>query len=256
LKLSKKEIKQYLQRINFDQPIDLNIDCLSQLQAHHLLAVPFENLDIHNNHSISLEPNSIFNKIVVAKRGGFCYELNGSFGSLLNAIGFEVNMVSAQVYSEDTNIYSPEYDHLALIVEIDQFKYIVDVGFGEFAFHPIQLETDQIYIDPHGSYRVQAIDKAFYRVDQLKDDRLIPQYKFSLKNRELDEFGPRCTFHQTDPQSHFMKKAMISIPTINGRVTLSSDALKIKKKGLISEHEIVNQQGFDEALKEYFDIEL
>ena len=71
------DIQQYLQRINYVDSIHPTIEVLSKLQLMHLMNVPFENLDIHNNTRIDL--TNLFNKIVTRKRGGFCYELMAFF---------------------------------------------------------------------------------------------------------------------------------------------------------------------------------
>ena len=69
----------YLDRIGLTRPITVNIEGLCQLQYAHLMRVPFENLDIHLGRPIRLDLASFFEKIVIRRRGGFCYELNGLF---------------------------------------------------------------------------------------------------------------------------------------------------------------------------------
>ena len=63
------------------------------------------------------------------RRGGFCYELNGIFRALLRALGFGVTMLSAEV-AREAGGFSPEFDHLALQVDLDE-PWLVDVGFGD-----------------------------------------------------------------------------------------------------------------------------
>ena len=87
--------KQYLERINYLDPVHPTPEVLTRLQVSHLMNVPFENLDIHNSVKINLA--NLFDKIVTRRRGGFCYELNGLFYELLTEIGFTVKMVSARV---------------------------------------------------------------------------------------------------------------------------------------------------------------
>ena len=101
------DIKQYLERINYDGPVNQTLEVLSNLQLMHLVSVPFENLNIHNKTKIDLL--NLFDKIVTRKRGGFCYELNGLFYDLLKEIGFTVKMVSARVYDGKNN-YSKTYE--------------------------------------------------------------------------------------------------------------------------------------------------
>ena len=97
-------IQLYFERIKYEGLTDTTFEVLSKLQELHLMNVPFENLDIQNHIKIDLD--NLFNKIVVRKRGGFCYELNGLFYQLLKEIGFAAKMVSARVYTNKKN-YNP-----------------------------------------------------------------------------------------------------------------------------------------------------
>ena len=79
------EIAAYLSRIQYQGGLEPNLENLRNLQVAHLLHVPFENLDIHRKVEIDLEGS--YEKIVKRNRGGFCYELNGLFYELLEALG-------------------------------------------------------------------------------------------------------------------------------------------------------------------------
>jgi N-hydroxyarylamine O-acetyltransferase len=152
------DIKRYLERINYLDPVNPTFEVLSKLQMMHLLYVPFENLDIHNNIKIDLA--NLFDKIVNRERGGFCYELNGLFYELLLEIGFKVKMVSARVYDGKEG-YSPEFDHMALIVNIENAPYLVDVGFGEFSLCPIKIELNKELNDQRGIFRIETFDENY-----------------------------------------------------------------------------------------------
>jgi N-hydroxyarylamine O-acetyltransferase len=108
------------------------------LQNFHLKAIPFENLDIHLNNPIILDIDSIYDKIINRNRGGFCHELNGLFYCLLKQTGFEVKMISAEVFGKN-GIYSEDFDHMGIIADIGGQSYLVDVGFGKFSFSPLKL---------------------------------------------------------------------------------------------------------------------
>ena len=112
----------------------------------HLLAVPFEDLSIHANERIVLDVNALFDKIVRARRGGFCYELNGLFGALLQTLGFEVVMLSGGVMNPRGE-FGPEYDHMALLVTLGE-RWLVDVGFGDCFREPLCLDERAEQIRP------------------------------------------------------------------------------------------------------------
>src|SRR5919204_4173614 len=144
-------IELYLQRINYLGSLDPTAETLRALHVAHLLAVPFENLNIGMGWPIVLDQAALFDKIVVRRRGGFCYELNGLFAALLRALGFGVTMLAARANGRDG--LGPPFDHLALRVDAPE-PYLADVGFGRFSQHPIRLDTGDEQADPEGVLRV------------------------------------------------------------------------------------------------------
>ena len=248
------QAKKYLQRINYAGSPATNLETLSKLQLAHLLAVPFENLDIHNHVKIDLL--NLYDKIVIRRRGGFCYELNGLFYELLKEIGFDVKMVSARVH-DGKNEYSPEFDHMALIVALKKSKYLVDVGFGDFSLSPIKIEYGKETNDATGIFKIERFDDNYIAVQKRNaEGNFIPEYIFSEKQRQLHEFAVMCQYHQTNPASHFMKKRVCSLPTANGRITLAGNTLKIKDKGKTKLKQLKNEAGVKQALSGYFGIML
>ncbi len=191
------DIEKYLTRINYTGERKPSIEVLRVLQKNHLLHVPFENLDIHNHQPIILNVDNFFDKIVLRKRGGFCYELNGLFHSLLVALGFDTKIISARVYSKDET-YSPEYDHLAIAVKIDGKEYLSDVGFGEFAFLPLEISVGKMQHDQRGDFIIEKHEDDYYRVSKSGNSQNIPEYIFMIVARQLNEFEEMCHYHQTN----------------------------------------------------------
>lgn len=248
------DTNQYLQRINYDGPLEPTLEVLSELQLMHLLSVPFENLDIHNKIKIDLK--NLFNKIVIRKRGGFCYELNGLFYKLLKEIGFVVKMVSARVYNSKKE-YSPEFDHLTLVTSIEDTNYLVDVGFGEFAFLPIKIELNKEIPDARGVFIFELLNENYKLVSRRNaEGKFIPEYTFSEKERQLEEFYDRCLYHQTSPESHFTQNRICSLPTKEGRITLTGNTLKITQNAIIKELHLPTEQEVQQELWNYFGIKL
>src|SRR5216684_5534157 len=134
------DTRAYLQRINYTGPLDPSAETLRGLQVAHLRTIPFENLSIHSGEVIVLDNHALFEKIVRRRRGGFCYELNGLFGALLRALGFDVTMLSARVANAE-GIFGPDFDHMTLLVSLAE-RWLVDVGFGDSFLEPLQLEAE------------------------------------------------------------------------------------------------------------------
>jgi arylamine N-acetyltransferase len=129
-----KEVLKYLRRINF--PVSnsssfpsADFETLRHLVACHASAVPFENLALHysNDPQIPLDKDHLFDKFVNRHRGGYCMEQNRCFSILLRSLGYDLYTIGARVY---TGHGYGGWNHMAIIVTLDETEYLVDVGFG------------------------------------------------------------------------------------------------------------------------------
>ena len=246
--------QEYLQRIGYTGDLTPTLDTLHKLQRTHILHIPFENLDIHYGVPIVLELDKIYQKVILNGRGGFCYELNGLYQQLLYQLGFQTRRISARVFDEKTG-YGQEFDHLVTIVIINGVEYLTDVGFGEFAFGPLELKLDKIQKDERGDFFIQEMENGYLRVNKLIDGLPRPEYIFKNIHREYKAYAAMCHFHQTHPDSHFTRNKFITIgKDKGGRITLSQNKLKITKGDSFEETPINNQNEFEETLKKYFGI--
>src|ERR1700733_7800673 len=170
-------VAAYLDRIGVTGPAAGGAGGLRTLHRAHQLTVPFENLSIHLAEPISLDEPDLIDTIVRRRRGGFCYELNGAFALLLEALGAQVSRVGARVHGEAG--LSPPLDHLALIVRPADGTgpWLADVGFGSHSDYPLRLDTRDDQVDPAGRFRLADADAG--DIDVLKDGK--PQYRIETR---------------------------------------------------------------------------
>ena len=69
-------ISSYLERISYSGGREPNLKNLAILQKEHIKAIPFENVYVLKKIPISLTKEWIYEKVIIKKRGGFCFELN------------------------------------------------------------------------------------------------------------------------------------------------------------------------------------
>lgn len=246
------KIDAYLERIGYNGAREPTVETLRDLHRAHLLAVPFENFDIHLGYPIALAIPAFYDKIVRRRRGGFCYELNGLFGWLLEQLGFAVATLSARVFGD--NGLGPEYDHLLLLVGRDT-QWIADVGFGDSFLEPLRLDIDEAVVQQGSVYRLtgSASEKVLQR---RRGADWESQYAFSLQPRRLAEFSAMCRYQQTASTSHFTQKTVCSRATENGRVTLSNNRLIVTAGGQREEREIESEAAYRTLLQTYFGMAL
>jgi N-hydroxyarylamine O-acetyltransferase len=245
-------VHAYLDRIGLTPPITVNVAGLRQLQYAHLLRVPFENLDIHLGRPIRLDLASFYEKIVIRRRGGFCYELNGLFACLLRSLGFRVDLLSARAANRE-GAFGPEFDHLALRVDLDQ-PYLVDVGFGDAFLEPLCLVADIGQNDSGQTFLLSRDEDDWLVRRRTAGGRWEPLYRFTLTPRSIDDFAETCRYHQTAPASHFTQKPVCSIATSTGRLTISGNRLIETSRGNRTEQLIKGEAALRTLLDERFGI--
>lgn len=206
----------WLDRIGYDGPVDASPATLTALHRAHLFAVPFENLDIHLGRRIVPDPGAFYRKIVQERRGGFCYELNGLFARMLEALGFRVTLLSASVLLE-SGAWGAEFGHMTLRVDLDE-PWLADVGFGDSFLDPLPLRAD----GGGGGFRL-SLNAGIWTIYRKKDSWR-EQYRFADMPRDLHEFGAMCNYHQTSAQSTFTKGRVATLATSEGRITLTGPA--------------------------------
>jgi len=248
------DVPSYLARIGYSGPIEPNAENLRALHYAHLIAIPFENLDIPRGRTIVLDEGAIINKVLVLRRGGFCYELNGAFAALLRALGFNVTLLSARVARADGS-EGPEFDHLTLRVDLEE-PWLADVGFGESYVEPLQLKPDLEQKDPAGTFRLIEIGDRIHMQKLEPDGNWKPQYSFSLQPRRLEEFAGMCHIHQTSPTSSFATRRICSRATLTGRITLSDMKLIVTSGGKREEKTLSSEEEWMSVIREQFGMSL
>jgi N-hydroxyarylamine O-acetyltransferase len=228
---------------------------LRGIHLAHLYSVPFENLSIHNKEKIVLSDEWLYNKIVERRRGGFCYELNGLLCWLLRKIGFDVDMLSANVVNAQGE-FGRDFDHMTLLVRLDK-RYLADVGFGSSFLEPMLLNSREPQPQLDGSsYRIIKDGDALILQSQSDSGEWNSQYRFALTPYIYKDYEEMCVWQQTSPESHFVKNQICTLPTKEGRITLSGRRLiktinkQKEEKNLESEEDVSN------LLKEVFGVEL
>ena len=249
------DTKAYFQRIGYRGPTRPSVDVLRRLHRRHLLSIPFENLDIHLHRPIILGEAAFYEKIIEHRRGGFCYELNGSFASLLKRLGFKVSMLSARVARKGGG-FSPDFDHMTLLVQLKD-SWVADVGFGDSFTEPKRLDMSHRQTDHGKDYRSTRKDGWILLSRRTKGNRLWePQYKFNLTSRRLEDFIPRCLWQQTSPRSHFRKGRVCTRLTPNGRLTLTDTKFIVTRGDKKVERLLRTPEEFTTLLRRYFGIDV
>lgn len=215
-------VAAYLARIGAAPVPEPTESALRELCERHVRSVPFENLGIHLGEPRSLDEDALVDKIVRRGRGGLCFELNGLFALLLTALGYRVTLLGARVFPfQDGSTVRPSPDHVALRVDLAR-PWLVDVGFGPHASHPLRLTERGDQTDPAGRFELRPHGSSG-DVDLLRDG--IPAYRIEDRPRTLADFRAACRYQQTSRESVFTRLLICSLPLPRGHVTLYGQLL-------------------------------
>jgi len=244
------DVAAYLARIGLDAAPSLDVAGLETLQRAHLTQVPFENLDVYHRRGVSTDPVRSIAKIVERGRGGWCFELNGGFASLLAALGFAVTRLGATVLLNGPTS-DPEPSHATIRVDLDH-PHLVDVGFGDSFIRPLRLDDDGPQNGGTGQFSFSRDDDQI-TLRHLADDRWMDQYRFTLDPVTPADLDPANEFLQTSPTTHFTTKPFATRLIDGGpdRVTLVHDRLKMRSDGVWAEWPVTPDE-WPAVLTEWF----
>jgi len=244
----------YLRRIGHTEPVKPNLETLTALHQAHLLAIPYENLDIHLGRYLPLDMSHIFDKIVNDQRGGWCYEMNGLFAWALREIGFSVDMLASGV-DRQTRSIKADGNHLILLVKLDR-PYLVDVGFGNGILAPIPLE-EGFYQQGFRRFHLTRDGERWYFHNHPLDDQTGTNlqgdgFGFFLKPHAFSDFNEKCHELQTSPESGFVRVTVCHRFTSHGTISLRGAILKTVTVEGSSECVIESQDSYQETLQNQF----
>lgn len=244
----------YLKRIGFDGPIANDYETLKKLQFCHMTAVPYENLDILAGISLKLDSESLYEKIVVARRGGYCFELNGAFGALLRGLGFDLTDCMARFLKNETQI--PMRRHRVLQVRCADGLFLCDVGVGMInPIYPVSLNTEEVQEIGNEQYKITKDDFLGTVLHQCFEgvwDRL---FAFTDEPQLDIDFIMPSFYCEKHPDSPFIKADMLAIQTgFGGKNSISGDTLSYWDESSKHKVTIENEEMRKEAYKKYFGI--
>ncbi|SAK73129.1 N-hydroxyarylamine O-acetyltransferase [Caballeronia glebae] len=203
------DLSAYFERIGFSGPARPapTLDTLRALHLLHPQAIPFENLDVLIGRQVSLDLDLIQRKLVTERRGGYCFEQNRLFRSVLQTLGFRVRSFAGRVLWGREAQDMPPRTHMLLLVDLDEGTYLADVGFGGMTLSaPLALQTNLEQITPHGAFRLDDTDgdAPGYILRALVNGAWTNVYRFDLGPQYDADYETANHFVSTHPQSIFL----------------------------------------------------
>ena len=248
------KVEKFLKRIGFKGTPKVDYETLTRLQTNFLLSVPFENIDIHYGpKKITLDVEAFYDKIVERGRGGFCFECNGLMYAMLREMGFHTELFSARMCVPHPTD-QPEFGHIFLRVVMDR-GYLVDVGNGQSFRTPLYEDGGNDAWIPEGFwFRIGPHISGRTLYTRSRDARWTPRFNYDPIARALPQFAEMCRWHQTNPQSTFVKGPLATLALPDGRIFVTRNRFTENRFGKTTETPIASEAEFLECLKTRFNI--
>lgn len=178
------DLDAYLRRIDHVGPLEPTLETLRALQLKHTRAIPFENLDTLLGLPVAIDLESLQRKLVQTRRGGYCFEHNVLFKSVLEAVGLRSTALAARVVWERPAGELRARTHMVLLVEIGTTLYLADVGFGGLTpTGPLTLQTGIEQATPHETFRIVREGSEF-AVEARVREQWKRLYRFDLQAQQ------------------------------------------------------------------------
>lgn len=249
--------KAYLERIGIYEKPEPTAENLMRIQKAHLQCVPYENLDILLNKPIVLEKEALYEKIVVGRRGGYCFEVNELLGHLLRDLGYGVTDLFGRFLRGETGI--PMRRHHVLMVKCadDDAPYLADVGVGTGSPNlPMRIAEGEELQDGVIRYRLTRREFFGWVLEDLKRGQWGDVYSFTEEPNAPIDFVTASFWCEHAKESIFNKGAMVSLRTETGRRTIDVNEARIFDGDSVTVIPLETWAEKERILREWFGIVL
>ena len=253
------DLDAYLARIgvrgrgSLDPPA--SIDSVAALLQAHMVAIPFENLDVLLGRGVRVDLESVTAKLVTARRGGYCFEHGTLFQAALRALGIEATAHAARVLLVAPKADAPR-THMFLTIVDGGTTWVLDPGFGgQGPLVPVPLvEAEEVR---HGRDRHHLVRRdGEWVLEGLVNGAMTALWTSSLESQFPIDFALANHYVATFPESPFVTRLMIRALTPDGRVSAMNRDVTELRDGVIEKRQLADRGDLRALLARHFGFDL
>jgi N-hydroxyarylamine O-acetyltransferase len=251
------DLDAYCARIGYDGPRRPTLETLKALIPAHIGTIAFEAIDVLLGRGIDLAPAAVDAKLIKARRGGYCFEQNGLFKRVLEAMGFAVEGLVARVrWMRPAGAPLVGRTHMALRVTLDGVPWLADVGFGGCVpAAPLRMDDPAPQQTPHETLRLIPFGSGLLLQAEI-DGRRQPLYDLSPEPQTGIDYELANWFTAQHPSSPFRSDLMVAKTTPEARFNLLDNRLTIRRAGSAVERHVLDAAALEVALRDIFGLPL
>lgn len=249
-------LRPYLDRLGIDDPGEPCVAALFALHRAQVERCSFENIDIVLGRPQGIDPAESVARII-GGRGGYCFNLNGAFATLLSALGYHVTWHMGSVHGPDETPQPAQYgNHLTLTVRLDPITWMADCGLGKAHYDPIPLTAGE---HPQGPFTFALAPVASVAGSwRFVDDPALSGFTvdFGLAPAAWTDFLPHHAELSTGPKSPFVRLCQLHRRDAGGADSLLNCILSRTDGGTRTERELTSRADWLDAVTGVFGLRL
>ena len=247
-------IEKYLKNIGIKNQIQ-DISDINTLIKKHLQSLYFCNIPVLLGEEVLLDLDAIFEKMLVRKKGGYCFEHNKLIYEALKYFGFEVLPLFARVLNNQ-KIDVPKTHRLTLLMHHDEM-YLVDAGFSfmspnsaiKFGKTPTKTLFEREYI-------IKKRDANNYELVMMRHDGPFILYAFDLSACNEKDFEMGNFYSSKHKNANFVNNLVLSKITDEKICSLKNNSYHEISKESTDVKTINSQEELIALLRDEFDYAL
>jgi N-hydroxyarylamine O-acetyltransferase len=238
LALTGVDLDAYCRRIGYAGPRTPTLATLRALQRLHAAAIPYESIDVRRGLGVDLTPAVVDAKLIGARRGGYCFELNTLFLRVLRAVGFRAEPLSARSRWRRPLHERVARTHIALRVRIDERDWLADVGFASCMLTtPLDIGVRGAQETAHEPVRLVPLPGEL-RIERELGGEWQPLYDLLLAPQEPVDLLAANWLISTHPASTFHEHLVLSRTRDQVRHVLVDARLTTRRAGSVEHRDL------------------
>ena len=244
------DLDSYFGRIGYAGPREATLEALEQIHLAHATCIPFENLDIQLGRPIAIDLASIQRKLVVARRGGYCFEQNTLLAAALEQLGFKVTRLGARVRLNAARVLPRT--HMLLSVRVAGDEWLADVGFGTGGLlKPLPMRREDV--SQQYSWRFRLLEEeGLWHLQSLREGVWQDLYVFTLEPYYAIDFEMANHYVSTHPASRFVQTLAVQRQSPDACYLLRNRELTVIEDGKSKMEQIDDDEALLAVLAERF----
>ena len=181
---------------------------LTEITRRHVAQFAFSSVGTRLGDDLPLDMAALYQRIVVQRRGGYCFEHNGLVHDVLAELGFTVRLSLGRViYNQATH---PGLTHRVTLVDCEQSRFLVDVGFGPLGpGRPVNWAGNTLSPTAR-NFRIAEPSPGEFHLQIQKDDGFFSLYRFELARYGQADCELGHFFSHKHPKAAFVNNLVVS----------------------------------------------